>query len=108
MIEDPEAIDDIAAIVAVDGIDGFFVGRADLAVALGETAQDAAPVHSATEKVIAAARAAGKPVCIMTASASEASDFKALGVSAFIVASDQAFMRQAAVRALTEFAILRG
>ncbi|MDI1343331.1 MAG: aldolase/citrate lyase family protein [Pseudolabrys sp.] len=108
MIEDPEAIDDIAAIVAVDGIDGLFVGRADLAVALGETAQDAAPVRSATEKVIAAARAAGKPVCIMTGSAAEATDLKALGVSAFIVASDQAFMRQAAVRALTEFAILRG
>lgn len=107
MIEDPEAIDDIAAIVAVDGIDGFFVGRADLAVALGQTAIDAAPVRSATEKVIAAARAAGKPVCIMTASASEAEDLMTLGVSAFIVASDQAFMRQAAVRALAEFATLR-
>jgi 2-keto-3-deoxy-L-rhamnonate aldolase RhmA len=107
MIEDPEAIDDIDAIVAVDGIDGFFVGRADLAVALGENAQDAAPVRHATEKVIAAARRARKPVCIMTASASEGADLKTLGVSAFIVASDQAFMRQAALSALKDFATLR-
>lgn len=108
MIEDPEAIEEIDAIVAVDGIDGFFIGRGDLAVALGETAQDAAPVRAATEKVIAAAGRAGKPVCIMTASPSEAADLKALGVSAFIVASDQAFMRQAAVSALKDFSTLRG
>jgi 2-keto-3-deoxy-L-rhamnonate aldolase RhmA len=107
MIEDPEALDDIAGIVAVDGIDGFFIGRADLAVALGATAQDAPLVRAATEKVIAAARAAGKTVCIMVGSAAEAMDFKALGVSAFIVASDQAFMRQAALKALADFAPLR-
>ena len=34
MIEDPEALDDIDAIVAVDGLDGFFIGRGDLTVAL--------------------------------------------------------------------------
>jgi 2-keto-3-deoxy-L-rhamnonate aldolase RhmA len=107
MIEDPEAIDDIAAIVAVDGIDGFFVGRADLAVALGEPAQDSASVRVATGKIIAAARAASKPVCIMVASVAEAADFKALGVSAFIISSDQGFMRQAALKALTDFATLR-
>ncbi|MDI1343534.1 MAG: hypothetical protein PSV22_05465 [Pseudolabrys sp.] len=64
-------------------------------------------MRNATEQVIAAARRAGKPVCIMTASPSEASGLKALGVSAFIVASDQAFMRQAALSALKDFASLR-
>lgn len=106
MIEEPEAIDDIAAIVAVDGIDGFFVGRADLAVALGAEAIDAAPVRAATEKVIAAARAAGKPVCIMVGSAAEAAAFKELGASAFVVSSDQGFMRQAATAALAGFTSL--
>lgn len=107
MIEDPEAIDAIADIVAVDGIDGFFVGRGDLAVAMGESAMDAPAVRAATEKVIAAARAAGKPVCIMVASAQEAETFRALGASAFLVSSDQGFLRQAALRALTDFAPLR-
>ncbi len=107
MIEDPEAIDDITNIVAVDGIDGIFVGRGDLAIALGETAQDAPRVRAATEKVIAAARAVRKPVCIMVASAAEAAAFKSLGVSAFIASSDQGFMRQAATKALIDFATLR-
>ena len=107
MIEDPEALDHIDEIVAVEGIDGFFVGRGDLAVALGAPAQDAAPVRAATEKVIVAVRAAKKPVCIMVASASEATGFKALGVSAFIVSSDQGFMRQAAQTTLAGFGQLR-
>ena len=35
-IEDPEALDEIDAIATVDGIDALFIGRGDLAVALGE------------------------------------------------------------------------
>lgn len=107
MIEDPEALANIAAIAAVDGIDGFFVGRGDLAVALGEAGQDALPVRAATEKVIAAARSVGKPVCLMVASAAEAAAFRSLGVSAFLVSSDQGFMRQAAMKTLTDFAKIR-
>ena len=40
-IEDPEALDEIDAIVAVDGIDALFIGRGDLAVALGAKSNDA-------------------------------------------------------------------
>lgn len=107
MIEDPEALDAIDDIVAVDGIDGFFVGRGDLAVALGESATDAPAVRQATEKIVAAARSAGKPVCIMVGSAGEADTFRTLGASAFLVSSDQGFLRQAALKALTDFAPLR-
>ena len=35
MIEDPEALDQIDAIAAVDGIGGLFIGRGDLTVAFG-------------------------------------------------------------------------
>lgn len=107
MIEDPEAIEEIAEIVAVDGIDGLFVGRGDLAVALGESSIDAPAVQAATEKIIKAARSAGKPVCVMVGSAAEANAFKALGASAFLVSSDQGFLRQAALKTLTDFAPLR-
>ena len=51
-----------------------------------------------------AARNARKPVCIMVGSAVEAKRFLPLGASAFIVASDQAFMRQAASGVLEGFA----
>lgn len=37
MLEDPEALDHIDDIVAVDGMDAFFLGRSDLTVALGES-----------------------------------------------------------------------
>lgn len=107
MIEDPEALDVLEDIVAVDGIDGFFVGRGDLAVALGESAMDAPAVRMATEKIIAAARGVGKPVCIMVGSVGEADAFRKLGASAFLVSSDQGFLRQAALKTLTDFAPLR-
>jgi staphyloferrin B biosynthesis citrate synthase len=107
MIEDPEALDDIDAIVAVDGLDGFFIGRGDLTVALGAKSLADPTVRSAAETIIAAARKVGKPICIMAASAAEGKDWQALGVSAFIVSSDQGFMRQAAAKAHADFASIR-
>ena len=99
MIEDPEATEDIADIVAVDGIDGIFIGRADLAVAMNDRQPGAPGVADATNKVIAACRAAGKPVCLMVQDEHEARALHAAGVSVFIVGSDQGFMRAAAAGA---------
>jgi len=44
---------------------------------------------------------------VMVGSAAEAKPFQALGASAFIVSTDQSFMRRAAAQALTEFASLK-
>jgi 2-keto-3-deoxy-L-rhamnonate aldolase RhmA len=107
MIEDPEALDDIDAIVAVDGLDGFFIGRSDLTVALGAPSPADPRVRSAAEQIVAAARHVGKPVCLMVASAAEAQEWLAIGATAFIVSSDQGFMRQAASKMLGDFADLR-
>jgi 2-keto-3-deoxy-L-rhamnonate aldolase RhmA len=103
MIEDPEAVENIEAIVKVDGMDGFFIGRGDLTVAFGAPSNTAPVVQSAVERITHAARAAGKPVCVMVNSAEEAEGFRRLGASAFIVSSDQGFMRRAAAQALKEF-----
>lgn len=103
MIEDPEALDEIDAIVAVEGLDGVFIGRGDLTVAFGAENSSAPEIRDACERIIAAAREAGKPVCVMVGSAAEAKGFRAMGASAFIVASDQAFLRQAAQKALADF-----
>lgn len=107
MIEDPEALDTIDDIVATDGLHGVFIGRGDLTVAFGAENPDAPVIVDAVEKITAAARKAGKPVCVMVSGAAEAAKFKAMGASAFIVASDQAFMRQAAGKALEGFSGLR-
>jgi 2-keto-3-deoxy-L-rhamnonate aldolase RhmA len=103
MIEDPAAIDDIDAILEVDGLDGVFIGRGDVSVALNDREQGAPRVTQATDKVIAAARRVGKPVCMMPSSPAEAAAFRARGVNAFVVSSDQGFMRSAAAAALTNF-----
>ncbi len=101
-IEDPEALDEIDAIAAVDGIDALFIGRGDLSVALGAKSSDAPEVRSAVERIGKAARAADKPVCVFVGGLPEASWLRDEGATAFVVASDQSFMRKAAAQALTE------
>ena len=101
-IEDPEALDEIDAIAKVDGLDALFIGRGDLSVALGATSSDAPEVRSAVERISKAARAANKPVCVFVGSQTEASWLRDQGATAFVVASDQGFMRKAAAQALTE------
>jgi 2-keto-3-deoxy-L-rhamnonate aldolase RhmA len=99
MIEDPEALDEIDAILAVEGLDGVFIGRGDLTVALGAPAMDAPVILDACNTIIAAARKAGKPVAMMVGNADDARRFGEMGATTFIVASDQTFMRQAAIKA---------
>ncbi len=103
MIEDPEALDHIDAIAAVDGIHGLFIGRGDLTVALGAKSSADDAVRNAVACVITAAKKAGKPVCVMVASSAEAKDFADLGASAFIISSDQSQMRRAAAQTLSDF-----
>jgi 2-keto-3-deoxy-L-rhamnonate aldolase RhmA len=64
---------------------------------------EAPVVRQAVERVCAAARKASVPVCAMVGGAAESGPLAELGVTAFIVASDQAFMRRAASAALQEF-----
>jgi 2-keto-3-deoxy-L-rhamnonate aldolase RhmA len=108
MIEDPSALDEIDAIVGVEGIDGVFIGRGDLTVAFGAPNRDAPVIREAVAKIIAAATRAAKPVCVMVDGIAEAKDFHAQGASAFIVSSDQGFLKKAAVQTLGDFADLKG
>jgi staphyloferrin B biosynthesis citrate synthase len=103
MIEDPEALDHIDAIAAVEGIHGLFIGRGDLTVALGAKSSADASVRNAVDRVIAAANKIGKPVCVMVANSAEAMEFAELGASAFIISSDQSQMRRAVAQTLSDF-----
>ncbi len=107
MIEDPQALDAIDDIVATDGLDAVFVGRGDLAVAMGAEGQNAPDVLAATARIIEAAKAAGKPAIIMVGSAKEGQSFLKDGFNGFIIGSDHSFMRQAAIPALKAFSELR-
>lgn len=105
-IEDPEAIDHAEAIARLDGVDALFIGRGDLAVAMGENSSDAPRVRDAAERVCAAGKAAGKPVMVFVGNAVDAQAMRAIGASAFIYSSDQGLMRQAAARAKADISAL--
>lgn len=94
-IEDREAVSDIAAIAAIDEVDCLFIGRADLAVSYGVDDVEHPVVKAAVETVCAAAAAAGKAVGIHIGTVAQAGAYRALGVTMFIVGSEQAVLRAA-------------
>jgi 2-keto-3-deoxy-L-rhamnonate aldolase RhmA len=101
-IEDREALEEIDAIAAVDGIDSLFIGRGDLTAAFGDDSAEPPEVRQAVERIAAAARKAGKPISVYVGNRTEAAWLKSLGASAFILSSDQGFLRQAAIKGLGE------
>ncbi|MEI9891789.1 MAG: aldolase/citrate lyase family protein [Caulobacteraceae bacterium] len=105
MIEDPEALDVLDAILDTPGLDGVFIGRGDLTVSMGASGPDAPEVRATVEKIAAAAGRRGMPVCafVGTGDSPEVRWLKDLGVTAFIIASDQTFLRRAALAAISEF-----
>lgn len=95
-IEEPEAVEAIDDIAAVDGLDGLFVGPADLAVGYGLTDPAAPQVRDAIGKVGAAAKKHGKCCITFAPNASWVPDLQALGVTMFFIGSEQGFMLSAA------------
>lgn len=91
-IEEPEGVDAIDAIAAVEGIDALFVGPADLAVCYGKTDAADPAVLEAMSKVGEAARKAGKTCVTFAPNTAVVPDLKARGVSMFFVGSEQGFM----------------
>jgi 2-keto-3-deoxy-L-rhamnonate aldolase RhmA len=100
-IEDPDALDHLDAIAGVEGIDALFIGRGDLAVAMGEPSPEAPAVFEAARHVCVAAHKAGKPVMVFVNSQADAAAMKTIGANVFVYASDQGLMRRAAIDALT-------
>lgn len=99
-IETPEAVHAAEAIAELDGVDGLFVGRADLAVAMGEASSGAKPVMDAAAYVTRVARAKGKIAGMATGDGGECAAFRATGVNWFIIGADQSLLRAAAQRAV--------
>ncbi|NGM20820.1 aldolase [Roseomonas stagni] len=105
-IEDPEALDEIDAIAATDGIDALFIGRGDLTAALGAPTNDAPVIRDAVDRIAAAAKRAGKPVMVFVGGMKEAEWLRSIGATAFVHSSDQGMMKQAAGKALADLRAL--
>ncbi|MBL0919939.1 MAG: aldolase [Hydrogenophaga sp.] len=95
-IESGAGVDACAQIAAVDGVDGVFIGRADLALSMGLDDSQHPQVLQATQHVIRAGLDAGKRVGMFVGSLAERSQYVAQGVSWFVHGSDQALLRQGA------------
>lgn len=95
-IEEPEGVEAAADIAAVDGVDGLFIGPADLTVGYGADEAAGEKVRNALSTVGAAARAAGKAYMTFVQNSEQATDWAQHGFTAFFIASEQNLMVGAA------------
>lgn len=100
-IESATAVENVADIAAVEGIDALFIGRADLAVSYGaETIADPS-VAAAVRQVARVATEQHIPLGIFLPNELELETFRRLGFSIFIIGSDQSLLKGAAAQVVT-------
>lgn len=96
-VETRKALAEIEAIAAVEGVDGIFIGPADLAAALGHLANPRHPeVQAAIADGCSRGRAAGKPMGILTQDPDEAARYLELGFTFVAVGSDVGILAKGA------------
>lgn len=98
-VESPKAVEHARAIAAVPGVDALFIGRADLALAMGFDSAARPEVDTAVDRVVAAARAEGKAIVMAVGGTTERDHYANRGADWIVVGSDQAFIRQGATLA---------
>jgi 4-hydroxy-2-oxoheptanedioate aldolase len=103
MIETKTALDNVEAIAATPGIDALFLGPADLSIALSNGA-DVDPmsldVDRELDRILAAAKKAGKVMGAYCHSVERAVALAKRGVRFLAVGSDMGFLRAGASAAL--------
>jgi 2-keto-3-deoxy-L-rhamnonate aldolase RhmA len=95
-IEDLAALDCIDEIMAVDGIDCFFIGVMDLTVALGASHANDPKVTAAIDHIIAAANTHQRTLGMFVPDPKAVAQWQAKGVSLFLLNSDHGFIKQGA------------
>jgi 4-hydroxy-2-oxoheptanedioate aldolase len=103
MVESPNAISELEATLALDGIDGVYVGPRDLSLSLGCALDPRDPVlRKELERVWAVAAAAGKPVGVHATDGATARLYRENGCRVITVAADaQAITRTATAELAT-------
>ena len=94
MIETPQGVENAAAIAAVDGVDGVFIGPNDLAHSMGhENRWSDAPVQAAMKQAIEAVAATGKCAGMLALSLEEEQRYSAWGARYFASVTTGLIMR---------------
>jgi 4-hydroxy-2-oxoheptanedioate aldolase len=91
MVESAEAVADLDGTLAIDGVDGVYVGPRDLSLALGCALDPDDPVlRPALTQVWAACAAAGKPVGVHASDGRMARRYREVGCTLITAAADGA------------------
>ena len=100
------AMDNLEAICAVDGVDGVFIGPADLAASMGHRGNPGHPeVQAAIEGAIRTIVASGKAAGTLTGDASLARRYLELGATFVAVGIEVTLMVQAARKLAGDFGL---
>ena len=96
MVEAATALDDLDALLAVDGLDGLYVGPGDLSLSLGLTGEaNRSQLRGVLSSIVARAVAAGVPVGVHAYSGEEAAGYAAEGATIVTVAVDAVSLGEA-------------
>jgi 4-hydroxy-2-oxoheptanedioate aldolase len=96
MVEAASALDDLDAILAVEGLDGVYVGPGDLSLSLGLTGEaHRAELRGILSSIIARAGTAGVPVGVHAYSGEEAAGYADEGATIVTVAVDAVSLGEA-------------
>jgi 4-hydroxy-2-oxoheptanedioate aldolase len=88
-LETKDALKEIEAVAAVDGVDGIFIGPSDLAAAFGQLGNPRHPdVQAAIKEAAQRIRAAGKSAGFLTGNPDDAEALFAMGYNFTAVGSD--------------------
>ena len=103
-VETASALANIEAIAAVEGVDGVFIGPADLSASMGHPGNPGHPdVQAAIEAAIASIRQAGKAAGILSANESLARHYLALGCAFVAVGVDTSLLATAQAQLAARF-----
>ncbi|KIS26136.1 alpha-dehydro-beta-deoxy-D-glucarate aldolase [Arthrobacter sp. SPG23] len=103
-IESEAAVAAVENILAVDGVDGIFLGPSDLAASMGGLGQQEHPeVRAAVEHCIAAAKAAGKPAGVNAFNPATARSYLAAGAAFVLVGADVAILARGSEALAAEY-----
>lgn len=103
-IENQAGVENVAEILAVDGIDGVFIGPSDLAASFGQLGNAGhESVYQAICAVIEAAKACGKSCGILAPNNDDAKHYLELGANFVAVGSDVGLLKTAAIALKEKF-----
>ncbi|MFC9770948.1 MULTISPECIES: aldolase/citrate lyase family protein [unclassified Pseudarthrobacter] len=103
-IESTAAVETVAGILKVDGVDAIFIGPSDLAACMGLLGQQEHPdVRAAVEHCLAAAKAAGKPAGVNAFNPDTAQHYLHNGADFILVGADVALLARGSEALAAQF-----